>query len=135
MEKFLNKVDKMFTQIAQPQSSWGQDVQADGADEGWGRAVGGGIERHGGRGGRHPVALQTQEEFSGFVHIDCVPLHALHYDRLRESETEEEVMKNLWKKIQDEEARWKEEGGKERGKTEDMGKRQKRKREGKGEIE
>lgn len=73
----------IITQIAQPQASWGQDVQANGADEGRGRAVGGGIQRHGGRGGRHPVALQTQEEFPGFVHVHRVPLHAFDYHRLR----------------------------------------------------
>lgn len=79
-----NKYDGVITQIAQPQASWGQDVQADGADEGWGWAVGGGIQRH--RrwgGGRHPVALQTQEELPGFVHVYCIPLHAFDYHRLK----------------------------------------------------
>lgn len=42
-KNFLNKSDSVITQIAQPQASWGQDVQADGADEGRGRAVGCGI--------------------------------------------------------------------------------------------
>lgn len=56
---FLNRLHSVITQIAQPQTSWGQDVQANGADEGRGRAIGGGIQHHRGRGGWHPIALQT----------------------------------------------------------------------------
>lgn len=83
-KNFLNKLDSVITQITQPQASWGQDVQANGADEGRGRAIGGGIQHHRGWGGWHAVALQTQEEFSGFIHVHCIPLHALDYHRLRD---------------------------------------------------
>lgn len=83
-KQHFHKLDSVLTQIAQPQASWGQDVQANGADEGWWRDVGGGIQRHRRRGARgHPVALQTQEEFPGLVHVYCIPLHALYYHRLR----------------------------------------------------
>lgn len=75
-----------ITQITQPQSSWGQDVQANGADEGWGGTIRAGIQCHRGWGRHHSIALETQEEFSGFVHVDGIPLHTLDYHRLEEIE-------------------------------------------------
>lgn len=72
---------RVITQIAEPQSSWGQDIQANRADEG--RAVGGGIHCYRDWGGGHAVALKTKDEFPGFVHVYSIPLHTLHYHRLR----------------------------------------------------
>lgn len=54
-----NNNNTVITQIGQPQSSWGQDVQADGADKWRGQTISGGGQRSRGRRRRHTVALQT----------------------------------------------------------------------------
>lgn len=85
---FLSKLNIVITKITQPQASWGQDVQANRADERWGWTISAGIQCHRGWGRHHSIALETQEEFSGFVHVDCIPLHTLDYHRLGEIERE-----------------------------------------------